>query len=162
MTESPEWAATKPLLDAAKDRGFTFERITVGQDAPLRGVRESRPARWALSPLDCQAHLLVRDHPPGVLKPRCGEVLPTVAVPAQRPIIRVAGRVRCVRTPPESWRPDSRLAAGGTAPDSPRSRRPAGPFLRPTNPPGGLRPPAQPAGRDTIPAPRGRNDVNHD
>ncbi|MGH3710386.1 MAG: hypothetical protein ACRDRQ_20280 [Pseudonocardiaceae bacterium] len=35
-------------------------------------------ARWALSPLDCQAHLLVSagDHPWGVLKARCGEVLP--------------------------------------------------------------------------------------
>jgi hypothetical protein len=41
MTESPELAAAKPLLDAAKDRGFTVERIAVGQDAPLGGVRES-------------------------------------------------------------------------------------------------------------------------
>ncbi len=41
MTESPELAAAKPLLDAAKDRGFTFEWIAVGEDAPSGGVRES-------------------------------------------------------------------------------------------------------------------------
>ena len=41
MTENPELPAAKPLLDPAKDRGFTVERITVGQDAPLGGVRES-------------------------------------------------------------------------------------------------------------------------
>ncbi|MGH3812264.1 MAG: hypothetical protein ACRDUV_07370 [Pseudonocardiaceae bacterium] len=41
MADSPELAAAKHLLDAAKDRGFTFERIALGQDAPLRGVRES-------------------------------------------------------------------------------------------------------------------------
>jgi hypothetical protein len=41
MTESPELAAAKPLLDAAEDRGFTFERIAVGEDAPLGGARES-------------------------------------------------------------------------------------------------------------------------
>ncbi|MBV9141867.1 MAG: hypothetical protein JO115_13280 [Pseudonocardiales bacterium] len=35
-------------------------------------------ARWAYSPLDCQVHLLVPagDHPWGVLKTRCGEILP--------------------------------------------------------------------------------------
>ena len=41
MAESPELAAAKRLLDAAKDRGFAFERIALGEDAPLRGVRES-------------------------------------------------------------------------------------------------------------------------
>ncbi|HYZ37265.1 MAG TPA: hypothetical protein VE673_11180 [Pseudonocardiaceae bacterium] len=41
MPDSPELAAAKRLLDAAKDRGFTFERIALGQDAPLRGIRES-------------------------------------------------------------------------------------------------------------------------
>ncbi|MBV9162362.1 MAG: hypothetical protein JO281_12595 [Pseudonocardiales bacterium] len=181
MADSPESAAAKRLLDAAKDRGFTFERITVGEGAPLRGVRKSTgwldevyvgglfsgcsaarrrryslvvpgglpvtervsgdtlevlhtvvdgraeeysvitllrgaaavrcargvagvngSARWALSPLDCQAHLLVRDPPPGVLKPRCGEVLPTVAVPPQRPTPSGRWCVRCVRTSPKS------------------------------------------------------------
>ncbi len=29
------------LLDIAKDRGFTFERIAPGEDGPLRGVRET-------------------------------------------------------------------------------------------------------------------------
>jgi hypothetical protein len=41
MPENPELAAAKRLLDAAKDRGFIFERIAVGEDAPLRGFRES-------------------------------------------------------------------------------------------------------------------------
>lgn len=44
MAESPELTAAKRLLDAAKDRGFAFERIALGEDAPLRGVRES--ANW--------------------------------------------------------------------------------------------------------------------
>lgn len=41
MTESPELAAAKRLLDAAKDDGFRFERIAPGDDGPLRGVRET-------------------------------------------------------------------------------------------------------------------------
>lgn len=37
----------------------------------------SQPTRWALSPLDCQVHLLApADHPWGVLKARCGHLLP--------------------------------------------------------------------------------------
>ena len=44
MPDSPELAAAKRLLDAAKDRGFTFERIALGEDAPLRGIRQS--ASW--------------------------------------------------------------------------------------------------------------------
>jgi hypothetical protein len=37
----------------------------------------SRPARWALSPLDCAAHLLLSDgdHSPGVPKAGCGHLL---------------------------------------------------------------------------------------
>lgn len=41
MADSPQLAAAKRLLDAAKQAGFTFERIAPGEDAPLRGVRES-------------------------------------------------------------------------------------------------------------------------
>lgn len=41
MSDSRELAAAKRLLDTAKDQGFTFERIALGEDAPLRGVRES-------------------------------------------------------------------------------------------------------------------------
>lgn len=40
----------------------------------------SGPARWALSPLDCRAHLRAGEPPPGVLTARCGGVLPTVGV----------------------------------------------------------------------------------
>ena len=40
----------------------------------------SRPAHWALSPLDLQAHLLLAEgrHPKGVLKARCGHLLPPI------------------------------------------------------------------------------------
>jgi hypothetical protein len=41
MADSPDLVAAKRLLDAAKDAGFTFQRIAPGKDAPLRGVRES-------------------------------------------------------------------------------------------------------------------------
>jgi hypothetical protein len=42
----------------------------------------SRPAQWALSPLDLQAHLLLPEgsHPKGVLKARCGHLLPMRAI----------------------------------------------------------------------------------
>ena len=39
--ESPELAAAKRLLDAAKDAGFAFTRIAPGEDGPLRGVRQT-------------------------------------------------------------------------------------------------------------------------
>jgi hypothetical protein len=41
MTDSPDLAAAKRLLDTAKDQGFTFQRIAPGPDAPLRGIRET-------------------------------------------------------------------------------------------------------------------------
>ncbi len=41
MTDSPEMAAAKRLLDTAKDSGFAFQRTGPGEDAPLLGVRES-------------------------------------------------------------------------------------------------------------------------
>ena len=41
MADSPDLSAAKRLLDAAKDAGFTFERVAPGEDAPLRGVRQS-------------------------------------------------------------------------------------------------------------------------
>lgn len=37
-------AAAKRLLDLAKDRGFAFQRIALGPDGPLRGMRQS--AEW--------------------------------------------------------------------------------------------------------------------
>lgn len=39
--DSPELAAAKRLLDAAKREGFTFHRIAPGQDGPLFGLRET-------------------------------------------------------------------------------------------------------------------------
>ena len=41
MADSPQLAAAKRLLDAAKQAGFTFERIAPGEDGPLRGVRQT-------------------------------------------------------------------------------------------------------------------------
>jgi hypothetical protein len=42
----------------------------------------SRPAQWALSPLDFQAHLLLPEsrHPKGVLKARCEHLLPLMVM----------------------------------------------------------------------------------
>ena len=39
--DSPELAAAKQLLDAAKDQGFRFQRIAPGPDGPLRGIRQT-------------------------------------------------------------------------------------------------------------------------
>ncbi len=39
--DSPELTAAKRLLDAAKNQGFTFQRIAPGPDGPLLGVRET-------------------------------------------------------------------------------------------------------------------------
>jgi hypothetical protein len=41
MAGSPDLAAAKRLLDAAKDQGFTFQRVALGPDGPLRGIRET-------------------------------------------------------------------------------------------------------------------------
>lgn len=38
-------AVAKRLLDDAKSRGFTFQRIAPGPDGPLRGVRETVEGR---------------------------------------------------------------------------------------------------------------------
>lgn len=39
--DSPEVAAAKRLLDLAKDRGFSFQRVAPGEDGPLLGRRET-------------------------------------------------------------------------------------------------------------------------
>ena len=39
--ESPDLAAAKQLLDAAKRGGFSFQRVAPGPDGPLWGVRET-------------------------------------------------------------------------------------------------------------------------
>ncbi|MDQ3827064.1 MAG: hypothetical protein M3325_15570 [Actinomycetota bacterium] len=41
MTDSPEVAAAKRLLDTAKTDGFRFQRIAPGPDGPLLGVRDT-------------------------------------------------------------------------------------------------------------------------
>jgi hypothetical protein len=55
------------------------------------GAREEHPvrspARWAQSSLDFQAHLLLPegDHPPGVLKARCGALMLSSTPRHERP-----------------------------------------------------------------------------
>lgn len=46
-----------------------------------------RATRWAISPLDCAVHLLMRegDHPLGVFQARCGHLLPTVVHQRDQP-----------------------------------------------------------------------------
>lgn len=39
--ESPDLAAAKRLLDAAKRGGFSFQRVAPGPDGPLWGLRET-------------------------------------------------------------------------------------------------------------------------
>jgi hypothetical protein len=39
--DSSELMAAMRLMDAAKDQGFTFQRVAPGEDGPLRGVRET-------------------------------------------------------------------------------------------------------------------------
>lgn len=41
MSDGPDVAAAKRLLDRAKDGGFTFQRVAPGEDGPLLGVRET-------------------------------------------------------------------------------------------------------------------------
>lgn len=48
--ESPELAAAKRLLDAAKRGGFSFQRVAPGPDGPLWGVRETLRWRDTLNP----------------------------------------------------------------------------------------------------------------
>ena len=48
MPDSPELAAAKRLLDAAKDRGFTFERIALGKTHPYAEYGKA-PAGWTKS-----------------------------------------------------------------------------------------------------------------
>lgn len=43
--ESPDFAAAKRLLDAAKRNGFRFVRVAPGPDGPLWGVRETPDSR---------------------------------------------------------------------------------------------------------------------
>lgn len=45
MTDSPEVAAAKRLLDVAKTGGFRFQRIAPGPDGPLLGVRDTSQHR---------------------------------------------------------------------------------------------------------------------
>ena len=63
-----------------------------GNPATVPGAREghpvSNPARWARSSLDYHAHLLIPqgEHPPGVLKARCGELLTTSVTQHDQPL----------------------------------------------------------------------------
>ena len=60
-TDSPDVAAAKQLLDAAKDAGFAFQRVAPGEDGPLLGVRDGARYRAEiylagfLEPQSCRA-----------------------------------------------------------------------------------------------------------
>jgi hypothetical protein len=41
VADSPEVVAAKRLLDLAKNGGFAFQRVALGEDGPLRGVRKT-------------------------------------------------------------------------------------------------------------------------
>ena len=41
MADSADVAAAKRLVDQARDRGFVFQRIALGLDGQVRGVRET-------------------------------------------------------------------------------------------------------------------------
>jgi hypothetical protein len=57
--------------------------------------RVSGPLRWALSPLDYHAHVLADgDQAVGVVKARCGAVLPVVFPVRDQPSGRRAQRAR--------------------------------------------------------------------
>jgi hypothetical protein len=50
------------------------------------GEAVSQPTRWAVSPLDLDAHLLVSGkHPPGALKTRCAALLPEMTTQYDQP-----------------------------------------------------------------------------
>lgn len=47
---SPDLATAMRLMDAAKNQGFRFERVSPGPDGPLRAVREpSGSGTWSTS-----------------------------------------------------------------------------------------------------------------
>jgi hypothetical protein len=65
---------------------MTDHPVTVPDAREGHTVRS--PARWARSPLDYHAHLLLPqgEHPPGALKARCGELLTTSVTQHDQPL----------------------------------------------------------------------------
>jgi hypothetical protein len=63
---------------AGRPRGPLLPAVRAAPRPEIGGPAVSGPARWVLSPLDGQAHLLVAvgDHPWDVLKARCGHLMP--------------------------------------------------------------------------------------
>ena len=57
-------------------------------DEQRKGHSMNSPARWARSPLDYHAHLLLPqgEHPSGVLKARCGALLTTSDTQHDQPL----------------------------------------------------------------------------
>ena len=70
--DSPDLAAAKRLLDAAKDQGFRFQRIAPGPDGTLRGVRQT--------PEFCDELYLAGFYKPGactaIRRRRCALLMP--------------------------------------------------------------------------------------
>ncbi len=82
--EPPPGGSMCPTCLTCTERGDTGEGTEPLPARPARG----RPGRWARSPVDYQAHLLLPegDHPPGVLKARCGAVMITGLTRHERPL----------------------------------------------------------------------------
>jgi hypothetical protein len=88
--------------------------LSQGRPVDLSSLRRvSEPLRWVLSPLDYRMHVLVDgDQPRGVVKARCGAVLPVVFPVHDQPSGRpcpacevslgryVDSSGRCAHTPP--------------------------------------------------------------
>lgn len=70
--DSSDVAAAKRLLDAAKCKGFAFVRIAPGEDAPLRGVRQS--VEWVDEIY--VAGLWERDSCSAIRRRRCSLIVP--------------------------------------------------------------------------------------
>jgi hypothetical protein len=84
-----------------------------GNPTTVSGAREehpvSSPTRWARSPLDYHAHLLLPEgeHPSGVLKARCGKLLTTGVTQHDQPLPGLTCQ-RCrltFRADPDVWDP---------------------------------------------------------
>jgi len=80
--EAPGWMCLACLRQTEQwNTGEVTEPPPARPEPEERRGGVSRPGRWARSPLDYHAHLLLLegDHPPGVLKTRCGDLMMTNA-----------------------------------------------------------------------------------
>lgn len=73
MSDGPDVAAAKRLLDRAKEGGFTFQRVAPGEDGPVLGVRETVGWRDEILLGGVLASRLLSGHPtPPLVADRAG------------------------------------------------------------------------------------------